>query len=477
MSDVPLKTVGDYLTLQRGNTYSGKLVGEPGIPLLGLGSIAPGGGFRPDKFKTYGGESPEKITVNSGDLFVALKGATKDGSMVGSVARLPKSIPKGRLTQDTVRLDFKEEDPEFSKYLYWLLQTPECRSYYGGRITGSASAALGRDDFLSFPVPALSVGRKQLVDFFEEAETKIELNRRMNLTLRAMAQAIFKSWFVDFEPVNAKAAAKAAGANPEAIERAAMTAIAGKTEAELDQLPGPQQQSLAQTAALFPDTFQDSELGKIPGGWSLDPASDHLDAVRGFSYKGAGLADAGTPMHNLNSVYESGGYKYEGIKFYTLDYKEKHRAVPGDVIVANTEQGFDHLLIGYGALIPKCYPEGFISHHTYRVRPKEASPLTNYFILHLFLPGRFRALVAGFTNGTTVNMLPPAGLSMPEFVCPTKELIDAFTTTVEPMYDQVESNVHQSRTLAQLRDTLLPKLLSGKLPVPEAQSQTKEALA
>src|SRR5437879_1641665 len=102
--------VGDYVTLQRGTTYKGNLVGKPGPALLGLGSIEPGGGFRHD-YKTYGGECPPKLTLVPGDLFVSLKGATKDGKMIGSVARVPSTVPSGRLTQDTVKLEFQQPDP------------------------------------------------------------------------------------------------------------------------------------------------------------------------------------------------------------------------------------------------------------------------------------------------------------------------------------------------------------------------------
>lgn len=145
--------LGDHITLQRGTTYKGKLVGMPGPALLGLGSIEPGGGFRDGRYKTYGGECPEKLTLHPGDLFVALKGATKDGSMVGSIARVPPSVPSGRLTQDTVKLQWKHPHADLDRYLYWLLLTPEYRSYCAGRITGSAQVGLSRDDFLNYPVP------------------------------------------------------------------------------------------------------------------------------------------------------------------------------------------------------------------------------------------------------------------------------------------------------------------------------------
>ncbi|MCA9613435.1 MAG: hypothetical protein KC586_11835, partial [Myxococcales bacterium] len=142
-------SVGDLVTLKRGTTYKGALVGQPGPALLGLGSIKPGGGFRKNGFKTYGGECPPDLMLRPGDMYVSLKGATKDGEMIGSVARVPRSVPSGRLTQDTVRLELRESF--FATWLYRLLVTPEYRAYCAGRAMGSAVVALSRDDFLGYP--------------------------------------------------------------------------------------------------------------------------------------------------------------------------------------------------------------------------------------------------------------------------------------------------------------------------------------
>lgn len=194
-----VRFVGDYVTLQRGTTYRGDLVGEPGPALLGLGSIVPGGGFRADHWRTYGGECPAKLTLGPGDLYVALKGNTTDGSMIGSVARVPPDIASGRLTQDTAKLEFRRPDSESAKYLYWLLRTPHYRAYCAGCATGTTTVALSRDDFLRYPVPPMSNKSLHLVALFEAIEARIELNRRMNRTLESIARAIFKSWFIDFD--------------------------------------------------------------------------------------------------------------------------------------------------------------------------------------------------------------------------------------------------------------------------------------
>ena len=244
-------TVGDYVTLVRGTTYKGQLVGEPGPALLGLGSIEPGGGFRIGNYKTYGGDCPDELMLFPGDVYASLKGATKDGKMIGSVARVPPSVPTGRLTQDTVKLVFRAPDPEDANYLYWVLRTPQYRDYCAGHAMGSAVVALSRRDFLSYPVPPPTKERRKVVALLDAIEEKIELNRRMSETLEAMARALFKSWFVDFDPVRAKADGRDPG------------------------LPKP-------LADLFPARLVDSEIGEIPEAWEVGTLDSVLVLQRGF---------------------------------------------------------------------------------------------------------------------------------------------------------------------------------------------------
>jgi type I restriction enzyme S subunit len=225
-------------------------------------------------------------------------------------------------------------------------------------------------------------------------------------------------------------------------------------------------------AALFPDRFEDSALGPIPAGWRLTSLADEITANKGLSYKGDFLANPGEglPMHNLNSVYEGGGYKHEGLKWYTGEYRPAHLLKPGDVIVTNTEQGFDYLLIGYAAIVPKRYGDmGLFSHHIYRIQAKDTSYLPPWFIYLLLRTPVFHELVAGHSNGTTVNMLPLDGLQKPRFVLPPEQLVRHFGKMFEPTQQQLEVLHDENVTLAALRDTLLPKLISGELRVPDAE--------
>ncbi len=195
---IGIKKLGDFISLQRGTTYKSSLLGQPGAVLIGLASIEREGGFRSNKLETYGGECPQKISLKPGDLYVSLKDITHDGHLLGAVARIPDSIECGRLTQDTVKLVFEKE--LFPRnYIYWLLRTPQYRNYCRSRQTGTTNLGLGREDFLSLPVPSMTEATNAIVTALESIEKKIENLRKQNETLEAIAKALFQHWFIDFE--------------------------------------------------------------------------------------------------------------------------------------------------------------------------------------------------------------------------------------------------------------------------------------
>src|ERR1700722_18211216 len=120
--------VGDFVELQRGNTYQSALLGLPGPVLLGLGSIARNGGFKNTNLKTFGGKSDPRMLLRPGDIYVSLKDVTQSADLLGAVARVPPNVPLGRLTQDTVKLVFRRSDTP-TEYIYWILRTPDYRDY------------------------------------------------------------------------------------------------------------------------------------------------------------------------------------------------------------------------------------------------------------------------------------------------------------------------------------------------------------
>ncbi|MBW7928271.1 MAG: restriction endonuclease subunit S, partial [Fimbriimonadaceae bacterium] len=152
-----------------------------------------------------------------------------------------------------------------SRFLYALVQDRAFTDYLVTREQGAAYPAISTNDIFEAEValPPLWEQRR-IAQVLGSLDDKIELHRRMCATLEEMARAIFRSWFVDFDPVRAKVAAIAEGRDP---ERAAMAAISGKNEQALDTLPAETLASLRATASLFPSSFTDSELGEIPEGW------------------------------------------------------------------------------------------------------------------------------------------------------------------------------------------------------------------
>lgn len=315
----------------------------------------------------------------------------------------------------------KSKNGNNSKFLYYYLKDKNLNRFAGG--SSHPLLTQGQLNQIEVEVPNEHT-QQRIASILSSLDDAIELNQQINKTLEEMAKAIFKEWFVDFNYHNAT----------------------GK--------------------------FQETEIGKIPVGWQVATFEDVFDADRGLSYKGAGLAESdATPMHNLNSVLEGGGYKTNGIKYYNGEYKDKHIVNAGEVIVANTEQGHKHLLIGYPAIVPQFYGEhGIFSHHIYRLRPKANCYLSPDFIYHLLLQPQVRDQVVGFANGTTVNMLKIEGLKKPKFAIPPKELAEKFGAIAQANRLQAEQNIEENQSLSNLRDTLLPKLMKGEIEIREKET-------
>src|SRR3990172_348102 len=170
-------------------------------------------------------------------------------------------------------------------------------------------------------------------------DDKIELNRRTNETLEAIARALFKSWFVDFDPVRAKAEGREPG-----LSKA--------------------------VADLFPDSFQDSELGEIPKGWGTHRLGELLSLEKGLSYKGQFLTDAGVPMVNLGCFLGRGRFAEQAIKNYSGEFQARHIIRPGDLVLANTDITQKREVIGSPALVPPRYkvPKLIFTHHVFASR-------------------------------------------------------------------------------------------------------------
>lgn len=448
-------TVGDFVELQRGNTYKSELLDSPGPVLLGLASIERDGGFRADRLRTYGGDSPAKLLVYPGDMYVSLKDVTQSGDLLGSIARVPVAIRVGRMTQDTVKLIFKNALIEPS-YLYWVLRSPEYREYCRSRSMGTTNLSMSRDDFLTFPVPEPTATRISIQQSLDAIESKIDLNRHVSQTLEAIAQTLFKSWFVDFDPVKAKITAKAEGRDP---LRAAMVTISGKPDAQLDTLPREQFDQLATTAALFPAEMGESELGEIPKGWRVKTL---MDVARFASGKvDVASLDTSTYISTENMLENRGGVIEASSLPSTV-------TVPGfsigQVLVSNIRPYFKKLWLARF--------DGGRSNDVLAFQSHDAE--CSEFLFNLLYQDQFFEFMTRTSKGAKMPRGDKDAIAAWKFVCADDALLKHFSEKVRPNYQYIDGLSKQSRLLSTARDVLLPKLLSGELQV---QNIKAEAIA
>ena len=295
-------------------------------------------------------------------------------------------------------------------------------------------------------------------DAIEAYDRKLDLNRRINQTLEAIAQAIFQSWFVDFEPVKAKIAARAEGRDP---LRAAMSAVSGKADAELDALPPEQYEQLAATAVLFPDEMEESELGEIPKGCIAGSLGDICNFTAGsaFSPEHQGSAGGDYPFIKVsdmnlvgNEVFIQSANNYVS-QARKLEMKAKLHpqgatvfAKIGVALISNRRR----LLI-----TPTIIDNNMMS----------ASPIegksASYFLYSMLSTIDFNTLV----SGTALPYLNVSDLRKIPIVRPLDGVCRAFELKAASIFLMMQKLAAQSVTLASVRDALLPKLLSGEIEV------------
>ncbi len=272
-------------------------------------------------------------------------------------------------------------------------------------------------------------------------DDKIELNRRMNETLEAMARAIFKSWFVDFDPVRAKAS----GEPPESICR------------RLGLTPD--------LLALFPDRLVDSELGEIPEGWEWSSIGDQVDIVGGGTpstkesdYWDGGSFNWATPKDlsgNPDSVLLKTGRKItqKGLEVISSGL------LPAGTVLLSSRAPVGYLTI---AKMPTAINQGFIAMKCHKL-------LTPEYVLQWANSAMDE--IKQRASGTTFAEISKKNFRPIKAVVPTSDVMDEYTSVVRAMYDKISLNVAESDSVGEIRDSLLPKLLSGELLVTEATNE------
>lgn len=331
-----------------------------------------------------------------------------------------------------------------AKFISYCLRLPETKEWLVRHAVGATMPNLNTGILSAVPInlPPLKI-QFDIAATLGSLDDRIILLREANTTLESIAQALFKSWFVDFDPVRAKAQ----GLEPEGIDAA--------------------------TAALFPDSFEESALGMVPRGWYIESVADVAEVVKGKSYKSSELAASHhTALVTLKSFSRGGGFRLDGFKPYTGSYKQTQVVAPGDLIIAYTDVTQAAELIGKPAIVVGVdeYQTLVASLDVGVVRPNTPK-VSRQYLYGLFRTELFQSHTFSHTSGTTVLHLAKNGVGSYKFACPPQELVQSFTAVADAIFERCQNNIDQIRTLTQLRDTLLPRLISGQSSLTETEAQ------
>ncbi|GBD02194.1 hypothetical protein HRbin18_01930 [bacterium HR18] len=352
----------------------------------------------------------EEHWIKEGDLLFAWS---------GSVGVYTYRGPKAALNQHIFKVIAKSGfDQRFVRYLL-LYQLPVFQRYVEDKKTTMGHVTVRDLQRIKVRVPPLPEQRA-IAHILGTLDDKIELNRRMSETLEAMARALFKAWFVDFEPVRAK--------------------MEGRWRRG-ESLPG----LPAHLYDLFPDRLVDSELGKIPEGWEVFPLGDVLELAYGKALKEENRKPGIVPVYGSNGQV---GWNDEALA-----------RGPGIIVGRKGNPG----------TVTWVHTDFFAIDTTFYVVPKNKCP-SLYFLFYALSAHDLPSLAADSAVPGLNRNFVYSNLQL----VPPPHVLDAFDRTVKPFFDKQYQNDLESRTLAALRDTLLPKLISGELRVKDAERFLEE---
>lgn len=361
----------------------------------------------------------------------------------------------------------EKESIDELKFTYYLLKSLGLK----GMNSDSAVPGLNRENAhaLQIRIPEKIQDREKLGQWISVYDSKIELNRQTNQTLEQVAQAMFKSWFVDFDPVRAKIAANAAGEN---AQRAAMAAISGLSItpvqaqglaagaiADLDQLQQqhPEQyQQLQAIADLFPENLIESELGEIPEGWELTKLSTIIQFNPKRVLKKGSLA----PYLDMKNVPTEGHLANEVI---LREMASGTKFINGDTLLARITPCLENGKTAYVDFLEDDQV-GWGSTEYIVMRPKNGRPHSLGYILARYKSFRVRAIqtMTGTSGRQRANADALSDLTWLDYPI---ELLNIFDDFAGGYLTKAKANGDENKVLSQLRGGLLPKLLAGDIDI------------
>ncbi len=455
--------LSDFIKIKHGFAFKGNFITtvENNNCLLTPGNFAIGGGFKSGKFKYFTGNIPTEYILKENDLIVTMTDLSRRGDTLGYSALVPNI--KGKIMLHNQRIGLVEflSDELDKEYLYFLLRSNNYRNHILGSATGSTvkHTSPTKITSFSFSKPKLEI-QKKIATHLMSIEKKIQLNNATNQTLEAIAQALFKSWFIDFDPVKAKIAAldalspgeRAGMRGQHLANQAAMTAISGKNTDELDELQQnhPEQYAeLLATAKLFPSEMQDSELGQIPLGWEVKPLDKIAHYQNGLALQKfrPEVGEGYLPIVKIAQL-KSGQATHEE--------RAKSDIKPGCII----DDG-DVVFSWSGSLLVDiwCGGKAALNQHLFKVT-SEIYPKWFYYYFTKHHLSEFQRIASA--KAVTMGHIKREHLKQALCIIPNEEFFDKGYNYIGDLLSRQIAQRLENQNLASLRDTLLPKLLSGE---------------
>lgn len=339
----------------------------------------------------------KKYITQKGDILISIVGT------IGLIAIVGDSLNGANLTENCVKL--VKLDKIDSEYLYYYLKSPFGQQNISRGTVGAVQAKLPIKNIQEFSIicPELISDQRRIASILSSLDRKIELNNKINADLEEMAQAIFKNWFVDFEP--------------------------------------------------FKDgKFVDSELGMIPEGWKVGSPYEYVKVVYGAPYKSAKFNDngEGLPLIRIRDLKDCNP------QFYTPEILPQTEYVNmGDIVAGMDAEFVPHIWKGN---------TGLLNQRVCKLMPQQTS-ISNLFVLYLMKPEL--EFVQSYKTGTTVSHLGKADIDKFVVVLPPLKVVEECSKILDSILQRIKNISAESRTLSLLRDTLLPRLMSGEIEVPE----------
>jgi len=421
-------TLGNHTKLIKGISYRSEdyCLKDEGFIFINLKSVARNGGFREEGIKYYKGELREDQFVNAGDILIANTDLTQNREIIGSPLKVPnfKNDRKMCISLDLSKLDVTSKKLN-SDFLYYFLMSPRARHFMIANGNGTTVIHLSTKNVpnMIIPLPRIEE-QKQIASLLSSLDDKIEMNNQINKNLEEIAQAIFKHWFIDFEFPNE---------NGEPYKSSGGEMI-------------------------------DSELGLIPKGWRVGKIGDYVEVKSGFAFKNKWWEKYGIPVIKIKNL------KNKTIDFSNISYISKDKVNnnilkffvnSGDILIAMTGA-----TVGKIALVPKRNSCALVNQRVGKFFLGE-KPLEKLgFICSILSKKEIFTEIVSTAHGSAQPNISPIQIKNIKIILPFKKYIDKYNKIVEPNFCKITENINQNEYLSNLRDTLLPKLMSGEIRVP-----------